>query len=133
MSRRVFELDAMATCEWKGHRMEWVRTRGHVGFEECRRCGATGPVTHGVTHCDDPDFEVHEPEPVEPVADVTQHVTQSDDVLRRATPAPMTPSSARDEEIRRRRRENPAISLRQLGDEYGLSKQRISAICLRPQ
>lgn len=44
----VFGIEAMATCEAKGCTTKWVQTWHTVGFEECTRCGRTGPV-HDLT------------------------------------------------------------------------------------
>lgn len=38
----VFSLDAIATCEQRGHAFAWVETWHGIGFDECSRCGATG-------------------------------------------------------------------------------------------
>lgn len=35
----VFSLEAMATCEQRGHSFAWVATWHDVGFDECTRCG----------------------------------------------------------------------------------------------
>ena len=38
----VFSLEAIATCEQRGHVFAWVETWHGIGFDECSRCGATG-------------------------------------------------------------------------------------------
>ncbi len=38
---RVFSIEAMATCEQRGHSFAWVSTWHDVGFDECSRCGLT--------------------------------------------------------------------------------------------
>lgn len=38
----VFSLEAIATCEQRGHAFAWVETWHGIGFDECSRCGATG-------------------------------------------------------------------------------------------
>lgn len=38
----VFSLDAIATCEQRGHAFAWVETWHGIGFDECSRCGVTG-------------------------------------------------------------------------------------------
>lgn len=39
--KHVFSLEAMATCEQRGHSFAWVSTWHDVGFDECTRCGLT--------------------------------------------------------------------------------------------
>lgn len=38
----VFSLEAIATCEQRGHAFAWVETWHGIGFDECRRCGFSG-------------------------------------------------------------------------------------------
>jgi hypothetical protein len=42
--RHVFNSEAMAACEAKGHAFAWVDTMGGYGFDECFRCGETTRV-----------------------------------------------------------------------------------------
>jgi len=107
----VFSLEAMATCEQRGHAFAWVRTWHDVGFDECTRCGLTRPggaeeSAAGIL----PGTTVDEPQ--DHVADVGQVVTP-----KRGPGAPA--KTERNEKIRARVAAGESRSA--LAQEFGVS------------
>lgn len=110
MTKRVFEPEAVAACDRDGHRFKWVSTSQtwpNNGFEECRRCGASGrgglrPDLYG-DHAAEPDVE-------DP--DRSRRVERNEAILAARAAG------------------GPGSKLAELAERFGLSEQMISRICV---
>jgi hypothetical protein len=119
----VFSLEAIATCEQRGHAFAWVETWHGIGFDECSRCGVTGAtrersagILPGAT-VDAPDH----------VADAGTMVAAAATVpTRRVSSGRMNRNAARDDQIRAR--VAAGESQRSIAQAFGMHQSRVTQI-----
>ena len=130
----VFSLEAIATCEHRGHAFAWVETWHGIGFDECSRCGVTGAtrersagILPGAT-VDDP-VSVAPPSRQEADAPAPRYADATAPAL--APPRPvaagrMNRNAARDDQIRAR--VAAGESQRSIAQAFGMHQSRVTQI-----
>jgi hypothetical protein len=135
---RVFSLEAMATCEQRGHSFAWVSTWHDVGFDECSRCGLTlgaRSASPGILPGAKVDAPDHVADAGEMVASPPAYhcVPATTEAPRYASATPAAPSqprnaamAQRDEQIRLRIAAGE--SHRAVAAAYGIHQTRVTQI-----
>lgn len=132
--KHVFSLEAMATCEQRGHSFAWVSTWHDVGFDECTRCGltlGTRLASPGIL----PGATVDAPDPVAEAVQVawSRFVETAPVPVAPPSPKPAAPRrprnaalAQRDQQIRLRIAAGE--SHRAVAAAYGIHQTRVTQI-----
>lgn len=131
MPEIAFTAEAMDACARTRHQWRWVPTWGRIGFRECWRCGATGPV--GPVELVGGGATSESPPPAEPVIEPDIAPDTTPDV-----PAPPPASALRGRSPTETERNHELVQLRSAGESvlaiakrFGISDARVYQILRR--
>ena len=136
----VFSLEAIATCEQRGHAFAWVETWHGIGFDECSRCGVTGAtrersagILPGATVDDPVSVAPPSREPAAAPAPRYADATAASPKVEKLDTAPRRPwagstgtRAERDAEIRRRLAEREPTEA--IAAAFGMHESRVRQI-----
>lgn len=127
--RRVFTRTAIAECLHRGHAFAWRRSCGNLGFEECTRCGHSGPLQErqrSTVHQRIVDIQ-HRDNATSPRATTRGPQTQWTDHLTGA----VVTRAERDAEIVRQTLEEGSQRIA-IAERWGITPQRVGQIVHPP-